>query len=660
MKIILNKITYKIFMLISSVMIVMLVILSCVNYYIAKDRLYARLELQGYTLLEGLNYSLEALLLANNLPPIQRLLSNIAASKEIIAVSVVNRDQTIIADSDPEEIGMKENNSKLIAQVLKTEKPMTAYVTESNGLKNFVLIRPLRGKEYSIKLQTDVIGVIYLELSTAYINARLEKDFLLNLFVITLLSVIMFFYTIIILRKIIIKPIKLIEHYTNLIAKGNLNIKIPKTSHDEIGQLTDHLNTMTSELSKLTYNLGRTNSYLESIYSSMSNMLFVTDENYYIKQVNKTTKTLLKFEEHELIDHSIYDFIITTLNNTLENQHLIKNQEIKFLTKNGDSIITLTSSSIVKDTNDVIQGIVFVAQDLTEYKQFEEKIHEAKEAIIISRQAGMAEIANNVLHNIGNVLNSVNTSADLLESNLKNSKLNFLPKLENLLQKNTDNLADFFTQNPKGKLLPSYIRELSQHWQHENQFNIQECEALVKSIQHIKEIVNMQQSIAGTYGVIEKIAITELIEDAINIVLYNLQAEHIKIIREYDELDPVYIDKSKLLQILINLIKNAKEALLASSNDEKILIIRLQSYNKNTLQIQISDNGIGISPENIPMLFTQGFTTKPKGHGFGLHSSIFAANELQGSLTVVSDGLMKGATFTLQFPYRRIPSDVPA
>lgn len=640
-------------------MLGMLVILSSMNYYIAKTRLYERLELQGYTLLEGLNFSVEGFLLDNNIPPVQRLLTNLAASKEIVSIAILNRDQTIFADSIPENIG-KQISSPLVENVLKTEKSVTTYVTGKDGIQNLVLIRPLRGKEYSIKLRSDIVGVIYLQMKTAYINDKLYHDFLSNLLIIIAIMIVMFFCIILILRKIVINPIELIEHYTNLIAKGNLNITIPKTSHDEIGQLTDHLNSMTNELGKLTYKLGRTNSYLESIYSSMSNMLFVTDEEYYIMQVNKTTQWLLKFEENELIDHSIYDFIITNGNDTLKDQHLIKNQEIHFITKNGDPITTLTTSSTVKDTNGAIQGIVFVSQDLTEYKQLEEKIHEAKEAIIISRQAGMAEIANNVLHNIGNVLNSVNTSADLLASSLRDSKLNYLPKLDDLLQKNLSNLADFFTQNPKGKLLPSYISELSQHWQYENQFHIQECETLIKSIQHIKEIVSMQQSIAGTYGVIDKIDLTELIEDAINIVLFNLQAEHIKVIREYDQFDPTYIDKSKLLQILINLIKNAKDALLASSNHEKIMTISLKCHNQNTIQIQVTDNGIGILPENIPKLFTQGFTTKPKGHGFGLHSSIFTANELQGSLTVVSEGPMKGATFTLQFPYKRVLSDVSA
>jgi signal transduction histidine kinase len=162
----------------------------------------------------------------------------------------------------------------------------------------------------------------------------------------------------------------------------------------------------------------------------------------------------------------------------------------------------------------------------------------------------------------------------------------------------------------------------------------------------------MQQSFAGLYGVIESTDLAALLENAIKISSLGDYSEDIKIERDFAKLLPVEIDSAKLLQILINLLKNARQALLEGTAMDKRITISIQLHDPQTIVIKISDNGIGIAPDIINRIFTQGFTTKASGHGFGLHSCILTAKELKGSLEVSSAGVNQGASFTLFLPYK--------
>ncbi|HEX5747505.1 MAG TPA: ATP-binding protein [Archangium sp.] len=84
---------------------------------------------------------------------------------------------------------------------------------------------------------------------------------------------------------------------------------------------------------------------------------------------------------------------------------------------------------------------------------------------------------------------------------------------------------------------------------------------------------------------------------------------------------------------------------------ERLLTVKLERTTSGLVRIQVHDNGMGIAPEMLTRIFQYGFTTREEGHGFGLHSSALAAQELGGSLTVHSEGPGHGATFTLELPY---------
>ena len=268
----------------------------------------------------------------------------------------------------------------------------------------------------------------------------------------------------------------------------------------------------------------------------------------------------------------------------------------------------------------------------------------------VSRQAGMAEVATGVLHNVGNVLNSVNVSTMLISDRLSKSRVAHLSNVSTLLRENDANLGEFLTENPKGKMLPGFIHTLAERLGVEQAEIKGEVEGLAKNIAHIKEIVSVQQNYAKVSGVIESLAAPHLVEDALEMNGAAFERHRIAVIREYADVPLVRVDKHKVLQILINVIRNAKYAVSESSNPEKKITVRIGVNGNNRVKIAIADTGIGIAKENLSRIFAHGFTTKNDGHGFGLHSSALAAAEIGGSLLAHSDGPGRGATFTLELP----------
>jgi signal transduction histidine kinase len=264
----------------------------------------------------------------------------------------------------------------------------------------------------------------------------------------------------------------------------------------------------------------------------------------------------------------------------------------------------------------------------------------------------MAEVATSVLHNVGNVLNSVNISASVVADKLKESKAANIARVADLMREHAADLGEFMTQDPRGRQLPEYIAQLAGYLSSEQTALLNEMESLRKHIEHIKDIVAMQQNYAKVSGVTETVKVADLVEDALSMNAGALVRHDVQLIREYNPQVPeITVEKHKVLQILVNLIRNAKYACDDSKKKEKHLTVRV-SNGDDRVRIAIIDNGVGIPAENITRIFNHGFTTRQSGHGFGLHSGALAAKEMGGALLVYSDGPDKGATFTLELPLK--------
>jgi len=268
-----------------------------------------------------------------------------------------------------------------------------------------------------------------------------------------------------------------------------------------------------------------------------------------------------------------------------------------------------------------------------------------------SRQAGMAEVATGVLHNVGNVLNSVNVSATLIAERLGSTRLENLVRASHLLRDQNGTLGQFLIEDPRGKLLPGYFVEASEQLSHDRSAVLSELDLLIRNIEHIKDIVAMQQNYARVSGVIETLKAEELIEDAIRMNLGAFERHRVSLVRDYDQVPAISADKHKVLQILVNLIRNAKYAIDEGGTGERQITMRLHTVGEDhRIAIEVIDTGIGIPEENLTRIFSHGFTTRPDGHGFGLHSAALAAQQMGGQLRVFSAGRSKGATFTLELP----------
>ena len=304
----------------------------------------------------------------------------------------------------------------------------------------------------------------------------------------------------------------------------------------------------------------------------------------------------------------------------------------------------------------VIRRVNTALQSANEHleQRVEERTHELKEAqselLHAARQAGMAEIATNVLHNVGNVLNSVNISSELLSRTLRSSKAQGLGKAMQLINQHQGDLGQFLTEDDKGKLLPGYLNQLVEAIASEQQGMSEELAQLGRSVDHIKEIVATQQSYAGASRLIEPLQVNELIDDALRMNSGALVRHQVRVVKDYAEVPAVLGDKHRMLLILINLISNAKYAMSNLDEQSRTLTIRARVLEGRTLRIQVQDQGEGIAAENLERIFAHGFTTRKEGHGFGLHSCALAAMEMDGQLSVHSDGPGLGATFTLDIP----------
>jgi signal transduction histidine kinase len=261
----------------------------------------------------------------------------------------------------------------------------------------------------------------------------------------------------------------------------------------------------------------------------------------------------------------------------------------------------------------------------------------------------MAEVATSVLHNVGNVLNSVNVSAALVCDIIRRATVSYVGKVATLLETHAGNLAEFMTNDPQGRQLPGFLSQLAGQLTGEQAKAAGELELLGRNIEHIKDIVAMQQSYAKFAGLTETIQLGELVEDALRMNAGALARHEVKLIREYATVPPVTVEKHKVLQILVNLIRNAKYACDESGSSAKTITVQIAATGEG-VRIVVRDNGVGIKPENLALIFNHGFTTRRGGHGFGLHSGALAARELGGSLTVHSPGPGQGATFTLALP----------
>ena len=278
-----------------------------------------------------------------------------------------------------------------------------------------------------------------------------------------------------------------------------------------------------------------------------------------------------------------------------------------------------------------------------------------------SRQAGMSAVATGVLHNLGNVLNSFSVSSELLDERIRLSRVESIQRLAQLLSEHESNLIGFLTADDRGRHIPEFIRQLAIELAEERAALADEMDELRRALDHVKRVVALHQGVVEGRGVDELFEPAEVIETALRLSAPGVDDGDIRIERWLVDVPLLRGDRHKVIQILINLIDNARKALCESPRGDKLLAVATEQVN-GAVRLVVSDNGVGIAPDLVDRIFAQGFTTRENAHGVGLHTSALLAGELGGTLRCRSDGLDRGASFVLELriPAAEIPAEQPA
>jgi len=263
-----------------------------------------------------------------------------------------------------------------------------------------------------------------------------------------------------------------------------------------------------------------------------------------------------------------------------------------------------------------------------------------------AHQAGMAEVAANVLHNLGNALNSINTSTEIIHAIHQESPFPLLEKIANLLRHHQEDIDTFFTKDQTGKKVPAALMEVTQSL-HKLRSNIgQEIHVLQNHVTRLRQLINAQQEYVSVDGAVFEGHVSSCLEEALQIERLNLEKNRVEVERDYQNLPVIKLQKSKLLRVLIHLINYANDAMAKQPSRRLRLTIRQSGHQA---QIQIRDSSNGLTQENLRILFHQNFSGDLKSQQWSLHYCATAATEMGGSLQADST-LGQGSVFTLSLP----------
>jgi PAS domain S-box-containing protein len=425
-------------------------------------------------------------------------------------------------------------------------------------------------------------------------------------------------------------------------AAGGFHERVPEKVDTELELARDQLAT--------------SKSFVDNILRSMADSLFVITMDMSIGAVNPSLLTLLNYREEELLGETpgkIFgeEFAQGAIMEALLLQGSVSGVESSFLTSDGRRIPISVSGSLIQDEQGQFQGMVCVAQDITDRKRMEEEKRELHDQLLdSSRKLGMAEVASGVLHNVGNVLNSVNVSVGVIVDLLTRSLVGDIERISRMLEVHRADLGSFLSHHPKGKQIPPYLQRLSGQLLEERRQVQLEIARLRDNVGHALQCVAAQQSLIKSDRLAEPFGLSDVFEEAVLVNRDAIEEQRVEIVREFGELPQVVFDKHQILQILVALIRNGCQAM--ESAPVKRLMLRSRQINgpPDSIRLEVQDTGVGIPSEDLTRIFGQGYTTKKGGRGMSLHSGALTAKNLGGSLTARSDGSGTGATLILDLP----------
>jgi PAS domain S-box-containing protein len=522
-----------------------------------------------------------------------------------------------------------------------------------------------------IKMSDELLGHLYLTTDFAEIHSKLLRSYVLTFAVVIAGAAALGFSFLAGAQRVISDPLRQLADAAKAASHPDSVRNIPAKPTSEIDDLTSAFIVMRerieagikleeemTERRKVEEALRKSEEQFRSLFENAPVGLYRSSCDGRFTMANPALLRMLGYESFTEIENlDLHADLCTNteyrnhFNECLERIGMVDETEVQWRRRDGRIIYVRESAKAIRNAQGEMLYCEGCVEDITTKKEAQAELQRLhRELVDASRAAGMAEVATGVLHNVGNVLNSVNVSATVLHEQLGRSKLTSLEQAIQLLQANLSALGPFLQDDPKGKLLPDFLIKVTQHLAAEHARWQDELRDMKKNIEHMKVIVSMQQSYAKVTGAIEPLSATELVEDALRMNEAALKRHGIRVECDFSNVPLVLADKHKVLQILVNLVRNAKHAMSDVKMNDPMLGLKVYKNGSGRIKIQVRDNGMGIPAENMTRIFSHGFTTRAKGHGFGLHSGALAARELGGTLEAESEGPGKGATFTLELP----------
>lgn len=519
-----------------------------------------------------------------------------------------------------------------------------------------------------IRLKGERLGTLQVGADTSQLNARLrEYGQILLLVSVVACTVALFLASR--LQRMISGPVRRLDEAARLVAEQkDYSVRVVQEGEDELGRLTAAFNHMLTRIQAQDTELREGRERFEIAVAGSRDGIWDWNLLNGAWFVSPQWKAMLGYGDAdvpsgyeawvELIHADDRAGVERALREYLDGKRAMYQLEFRMRHQDGSYRWILSRGAALRDAAGKPFRMAGSHTDITERKEAAGQIvRMQRELVDASRIAGMAEVATGVLHNVGNALNSVNLSASIVADRLRTSKIASLARAVGLMREHKDRLSDFIANDPKGRHLPGFIEALADELSREQRLLVREAQGLQQNVEHIKHIVAAQQTYAKASGVQEHLVMADLVETALQMSEASQPGVTLAIVREFSSVPTVVADRHKVLQILVNLIGNARQALEATADPRRI-VLRIASVETHRVIVEVSDNGVGISPENLTRIFSHGFTTKPNGHGFGLHSGANAAREMGGTLHARSPGLGLGSTFTLELPVQGISRNV--
>ncbi len=287
-----------------------------------------------------------------------------------------------------------------------------------------------------------------------------------------------------------------------------------------------------------------------------------------------------------------------------------------------------------------------------ELRETLQKLVEAQRRLLDqAHDAGMAEMAANLMHQVGNNLNNMVSSAEQVVLLADGGQpIELLQRLNGLLEEHETDLATFLTEDERGRKLPDALRRLVGHlaeWRHEIHG---ESVQLATQVDKLGEVLRAQEQFLQVPRFKTKTDINQTVAEMLEMEETYFKNQGIFVRSELNPLPPLSLEKPRLCHVLLFVLKNAAEALLQHEQLSTRWISVETNLDEDGCVITVEDNGIGMDRNQLQHMYREGYSTKENHLGFGLHYCGNTMREMGGRIEIDSAGVARGARVRLWLP----------